>query len=219
MTPSLKIKVCGITRLQDASAACSLGVDLLGFNFVPVSRRYLNPYTARNIIDSLPPFISKVGIFADEDLAVVNDLADFLDLDAAQLHGTEDEVYCRRVKIPVVKAIHVDSPHDLVDLERYQVSGFLLDTKVEGELGGTGQTFPWKYAIDLCRRQRVIVAGGLTPDNVGEAVRTLSPYGVDTASGVEISPGIKDTELMEQFVRAARCAAAGNGGKCSGIAC
>jgi len=150
---------------------------------------------------------------------VVNDLAEFLDLDAVQLHGTEDELFCRRVKVPVVKAINVSSPDDLADLERYQVSGFLLDTKVEGELGGTGQTFPWKHAVDLCRRHRVIVAGGLTPGNVAEAVRTMSPYGVDTASGVETSPGIKDADLMEQFVRAARCAAAGNGGKCSGIAC
>ncbi len=219
MSPSLKIKICGITRVQDASAACSLGVDLLGFNFVPASKRYLNPYAARNIIDSLPPFISRIGIFADEDLAVVNDLAEFLDLDAVQLHGTEDELFCRRVKVPVVKAINVSSPDDLADLERYQVSGFLLDTKVEGELGGTRQTFPWKHAVDLCRRHRVIVAGGLTPGNVAEAVRTMSPYGVDTASGVETSPGIKDADLMEQFVRAARCAAAGIGGICSGIAC
>jgi len=219
MTPSLKIKICGITRSEDASVACSLGVDLLGFNFVPVSKRYLNPYTAKAIIDSLPPFISKVGIFADEELSVVNDLAGFLSLDAAQLHGKEDVQYCRRVTIPVVKAVHVQGPEDLSGLEEYDVSAFLLDTKVEGELGGTGQTFPWEHAVDLCQKFRVIVAGGLTPDNVAEAVRTLSPYGVDTASGVEISPGVKDADLMENFVRAARCAAAGNGGKCSGIAC
>ena len=222
MTPSLKIKICGITRMEDALAACSLGIDLLGFNFVPVSKRYLNPYTARHIIDSLPPFVSKVGIFADDDLSVVNDLADFLDLDAAQLHGSENVQYCRKVKVPVVKVVHVKGPEDLTDLaelEKYQVSGFLLDTKVEGELGGTGQTFPWEHAVDLCRRHRVIVAGGLTPDNVAQAVKTLAPYGVDTASGVEISPGVKDVDLMEKFVRAARCAAAGNGGKCSGIAC
>ena len=156
MTPSLKIKICGITRMEDALAACSLGVDLLGFNFVPVSKRYLNPYTARHIIDSLPPFVGKVGIFADEDPSVINDLADFLDLDAAQLHGSENVQFCRKVKVPVLKAVHVQGPEDLAELEKYKVSGFLLDTKVEGELGGTGQTFPWEHAVDFCREQDVI---------------------------------------------------------------
>lgn len=219
MKPLLKIKICGLTREQDALEACSLGADILGFNLVPESKRYIDPYTVRDIIRSMPPFVSKVGIFADEDLQVVNDLASFMGLDAVQLHGHEDETYCGKVKACVIKAVRVGGAEDLLGLEGYDVSAFLLDARVEGELGGTGRTFPWKVAEDFCRRNRVIAAGGLNAANVAEAVRILTPYGVDSASGVESAPGIKDPDLMEAFIRAARCAAMGNGGGCNDIAC
>lgn len=215
----LKVKICGITRLQDALDACEMGADILGFNFVPASPRYLNPYTAREIISRLPPFVTRVGVFADEELSVLNDMTTFLNLDAVQLHGSEDAQYCRMVKGPVVKAIRVSLPSDLEGLDELDVSAYLLDARVEGYLGGSGQTFPWQLAKGFCRDQKVFVAGGLTPENVGDAVRTLTPYGVDAASGVETEPGIKDPVLMERFIMAARCAGIGNGGGCSEAVC
>ena len=215
----LKVKICGITRPQDAMDACRMGADILGFNFVPASPRYLNPYTARELISRLPPFVIKMGVFADEELSVLNDMTSFLNLDGVQLHGSEDARYCRKVKGTVIKAVRVSSPADLEGLDEFDVSAYLLDARVEGFLGGSGQTFPWTLAKEFCRDQTVFVAGGLTPENVGDAVRTLAPYGVDAASGVEAEPGIKDPGLMERFIRAARCAGIGNGGGCSEAAC
>lgn len=215
----IKIKICGITRLQDAMDASDLGADILGFNFVPASPRYLNPYTAREIISTLPPFITKVGIFADEELSILNDMGRFLNLDVLQLHGNEDVAYCGSVLKPVIKAVRVASPYDLESMDEYEVSAYLLDARVDDVLGGSGRTFPWEIAMDFCRSHRVFAAGGLTPENVTQAVRTLSPYGVDTASGVESEPGIKDPALMESFINAARCAGIGNGGGCSEAVC
>ena len=215
----IKVKICGITRLQDAMNACDLGADILGFNFVPASPRYLNPNTAREIISMLPPFVTSMGVFANEELSVLNDMAQFLDLDAVQLHGNEDAHYCRKVKNPVVKAVRVSSPADLEGLDEYDVSAYLLDARVDSVLGGSGKTFPWEVAKDFCRSRKVFVAGGLTPENVGDAVRTLAPYGVDTASSVEAQPGIKDPALVERFIRAARCAGFGNRGGCSEVVC
>jgi phosphoribosylanthranilate isomerase len=212
---SVKVKICGITRLQDALDACAMGADLLGFNFVPESPRYINPYNAREIIASLPPFVITVGIFADEESAVVNDMAGFLKLDAVQLHGNEDIVYCRNIRTPVIKVVRVASQSDLDGLNGFNAAALLLDSKIDGILGGSGRTFPWELASALCRGKRVFVAGGLAPDNVGVAVRTLSPYGVDTASGVEREPGIKDPVLMEKFIKEARRAAMDIGGKSS----
>jgi len=216
---NIKVKICGITRLQDAMDACALGADLLGFNFVPESRRYVNPYTVREIIRSLPPFATTVGVFADEELKVVNDLAEFLHLGAVQLHGNEDMGYCRGVKSPVIKALRIGAESDLEELNSYDVAALLLDSRVEGTLGGSGKAFPWEMASEHCKRGRVFVAGGLTPENVGEAVRTLIPYGVDTASGVEARTAVKDPILMERFIRAAKHAAINSGGNFSDIAC
>jgi phosphoribosylanthranilate isomerase len=143
----------------------------------------------------------------------------FLNLDAVQLHGSEDSRYCRKVKKSVVKAVRVSSPADLEGLDEYDVSAYLLDARVAGVLGGSGRTFPWEMAKGFCRDKKVFVAGGLTSENVGDAVRILNPFGVDTASGVEVRPGIKDSALVERFINYARCACIGNGGGCSETAC
>ncbi|MDF1536551.1 MAG: phosphoribosylanthranilate isomerase [bacterium] len=213
----IKIKICGFTRPEDTLFACELGADILGFNFVPQSRRYTNPYAAREMISSLPPFVTTVGVFADEEAGVVNDLVDFLGLDAVQLHGRESAAYCRKIRTPVIRAVRVGEAADLEGLGNYEVAAFLLDAKVPGTLGGSGQTFPWELARDLCRTRKVFVAGGLSPANVAEAIKTLAPYGVDTASGVESGPGMKDPGLMGSFIRAARLAANYNGGACGDI--
>ena len=165
----IKIKICGFTRLEDAVAACELGADLLGFNFVPGSKRYIDPYSARGMIEAMPPFVSTVGIFAGEEVSMINDLAKFLGLDAVQLHGEESPDYCRRMDVPVIKALRVAEEADLGEVERYDVPAILLDARVPGEIGGTGQTFPWDLAEEVCRDKRVFVAGGLTPENVGKA--------------------------------------------------
>jgi phosphoribosylanthranilate isomerase len=214
----LKIKICGITRLSDAMDACELGADILGFNFVPASPRYLNPYTAKDIISSLPPFVTTVGIFADEEPSIVDNLADFINLDAVQLHGNETAQYCRDIKSPVLKAFRMASLSDLEGVDEFDVSAYLLDARVDGVLGGSGKTFPWELAKSICRSHKVFVAGGLTPENVSDAVRILAPYGVDAASGVESEPGVKDPVLVERFIRSARCAQTGNGGGCSEVA-
>jgi len=215
----LKVKICGITRLPDALDACRAGADILGFNFVPQSPRYLNPYTAREIISSLPPFVMTLGVFADEELSVVNDMAGFLKLDGVQLHGKEDPSYCGKVIVPVVKAIRVASASDLEGVDEYPVSAYLLDAKAEGLLGGSGTTFPWDVARGFIRERKVFIAGGLTPGNVADAVRTLAPYGVDAASGVEMAPGVKDARLVERFTMIARQAALEGLGGCGEIAC
>ena len=214
MTAAVRVKICGLTRWEDAQAACDAGADLLGFNFVPGSPRYVDPYTAREIMAHIPPFVSRVGVFAGEDIKVVNDLSVFLGLDAVQLHGSEDESYVARVQCPVIRSVRVGGPEDLEGLEGYRVSAFLLDARTDRALGGTGEVFPWELARDFCLRNRVFVAGGLGPDNVGEVIRTLSPYGVDAASGLESAPGRKDAQLMTRFIRTARCAASGNAGGC-----
>lgn len=214
---NVRVKICGITRDQDARDACVAGADLLGFNFVPESKRYVNPYAAREIITSLPPFVLSVGVFANEALGVVNDLSAFLRLNAVQLHGDEDPSYCRKVLVPVIKAVRVASEVDLRNLKRYDVAALLLDSKVNGTLGGSGVPFPWHLALDLCGCRRVFIAGGMDPGNVGRAIRALSPFGVDAASGVEIQPGIKDKVLMERFISSARRAAAEVGGNCGAI--
>ena len=159
------------------------------------------------IVDALPPFVTTVGIFAREEVSVVNGLSGFLGLDAVQLHGGEDAAYCRKITSPVVKAVGVAEASDLEGVEQFDVPALLLDAKVPGVLGGSGQTFPWDLARRLCRERRVFVAGGLGPGNVAGAIKELAPYGVDSASGVESAPGHKDPELMEAFVRAARMAA------------
>lgn len=209
---NLRVKICGITSCRDAGEACLAGADLLGFNFVGKSKRYINPYAAKDIIGSLPPFVLSVGVFADEELGVVNDMAAFCRLNAVQLHGDEDPSFCAKVRVPVIKAVRVASEVDLEGLRRYDVAALLLDSKVDGTLGGSGVAFPWRLASGLCGSRRVFAAGGLNPENVGRAIRIMSPFGVDAASGVESGPGIKDKGLMLKFIRAARRAAAELGG-------
>jgi phosphoribosylanthranilate isomerase len=210
---TIKIKICGITRAEDAADACELGADLLGFNFIPESKRYINPYAAREIISTLPPFVMSVGVFADEEQHVVNDMTRFLRLDAVQLHGSESPSYCTGVNAPVIKAMRIGAVEDLEGARCYDVPALLLDSKVKGIMGGSGKTFPWHFAAGLCDVKRIFVAGGITPDNVAEAIHTLSPFGIDCASGVEVKPGVKDRGLMEKLIGEAVRAAAGNGEK------
>jgi phosphoribosylanthranilate isomerase len=203
---AVRIKICGVTRLEDAQAAARLGCDAIGFNFWPESKRYLPPAAARAIIQRLPPLLTTVGVFVNQPEDELRAIAAESGIQVFQLHGDEPPDLCARLPLPVVKSIPVDQVRTLSRLLSYEVSAFLLDTPSRG-YGGTGQPFDWSLAHGVSEVAPVILAGGLNPDNVAEAIRTVRPYAVDVASGVERSPGVKDLALMTRFVAAARKAA------------
>jgi len=201
----VKIKICGITRLEDAKVAVSLGVDALGFIFHPKSPRCIDPSSAREIIRQLPPFIGKVGVFVDADLETVADTARRTGIDALQFHGAETPGYCGRFTMSVIKAFSVGADFDAAILDTYDVSGFLLDTWDDKSRGGTGRTFDWSIARRICDvKKNVVLAGGLGPTNIEEALAAVGPYAVDLNSGVEVKPGVKNPNKMREAVQIVR---------------
>ncbi len=200
----VKVKICGITSLEDAMTAINAGVDALGFVFHPASPRNISPETAARIIALLPPFIQCVGLFVDQKPDIVNRTADSCRLDIVQLHGDEPPEYCAEIERRIIKAIRVRGAWSLDIIGSYEVSAFLLDAWSPDMHGGTGMTFNWDIAAEASRRWRVILAGGLDPENVAGAVRMVKPYAVDVSSGVELSPGRKDPEKVIQFVKRAK---------------
>ncbi|MFZ5632702.1 MAG: phosphoribosylanthranilate isomerase [Bacillota bacterium] len=194
----VKVKICGICDLKAAKAAVDAGADALGFVFAP-SRRRISPDDAREIIKKLPPFVSRVGVFVDPTLEEVIDTAGYAGLDTIQLHGDEPPEFCRRIPYQVIKSFAVSGKPDPGLMGRYRVDAYLLDTQVPGSRGGTGRTFDWRLASGL-RVGPLIVAGGLTPENVQEAVKAFRPYAVDVSSGVE-SGGRKDIKKITDFIR------------------
>lgn len=201
---SVRVKICGITRMEDALAAVEAGADALGFVFYPKSPRCVSVETAREIAQALPPFASPVGVFVDAPMEHVKQTYERAGLRAVQLHGNETPAYCAALGVPAVKAFRVRGAVDF-PFEAYQgCAAFLLDAYVKGEPGGTGRAFRWELARDACRRRRVILAGGLTPENAAKAVQTVQPYAVDVSSGVEVSPGVKDHAKTAAFIRTAK---------------
>jgi phosphoribosylanthranilate isomerase len=202
------VKICGITNIDDARAAVNAGADALGFVFYSPSPRYITPEQAGQIIQGLPPFVTTVGLFVDVALDTVNDMARRCGLDRIQLHGRETPEFCRQVTRPVIKAIRIKNAQSLTPVPNYKVSAYLLDTYVEGALpGGTGASFAWELAARVKPYGPVILAGGLTPENIGVAVAQICPYGVDVSTGVERTPGIKDHHKIRQFIARAKAAA------------
>jgi phosphoribosylanthranilate isomerase len=200
----MRVKICGITCREDALMAVEAGVDALGFVFYEKSPRFVTPQKAAAIIRDLPPFVQTVGLFVNEEAGQVNWSADFCGLDVVQLHGEEEPEYCVEINRRVIKAFRVQDSASLAGLKRYQVAGYLLDAWSPLAHGGTGQTFEWDLARSVASTGRLILAGGLTPENVAEAVRTVAPYGVDVSSGVESTPGRKDPDKVIEFVRRAK---------------
>jgi len=197
----VKVKICGITSLEDALTAVAAGADALGFVFHSASPRHISPEQAADIIKQLPPFIQTVGLFVNEARDTVNTTADQCGLDIIQLHGEESPGYCDSVRRRVIKAYRVKDISTLDSLVQYHVSGCLLDAWSPAAHGGTGQTFNWEIAAEAAKRgHRIVLAGGLTPDNIAEAVRRVNPYAVDVSSGVESSPGHKDAEKIRKFI-------------------
>ncbi len=197
-----RIKICGITNIDDALMSIDAGADALGFNFVPDTPRYLkDTKAAAKIIDQLPPFITTVGLFVNADPELIQSIADECHLDMLQLHGDESPQFCQGFNRRVIKAVRVKDELSCSHLSNYRVSGYLLDTYVKGALGGTGVAFDWRLAVKAKQYGRIILAGGLDPDNVRSAVEQVRPYGVDVSSRVEASPGRKDPVKVEAFIR------------------
>ena len=198
----VRIKICGIMNEGDAAAAVNAGADALGFIFFEGSPRYVEPERAARIVAGLPPFVVPVGVFVNGPVEEVNEICETSGLQVAQLHGNETPEYCSLLNRPVIKVFRVKDATWKSDAEAYDVGAVLLDTFAEDLYGGTGVTFDWRLVEDSPRR--VILSGGLNPDNVAEAVRRVGPYGVDTGSGVEREPGRKDHEKIRAFVEAVR---------------
>jgi phosphoribosylanthranilate isomerase len=201
----VQVKICGITNVEDALAAVEAGADALGFVFYPPSPRYVTPERAREIIDKLPPFVTTVGLFVDVPVETVNAIAARCGLDRLQLHGHESPVFCAMAARPVIKAFRIKSADSLMPLPDYKVSAYLLDAYVEGALpGGTGASFAWELAAQAKPYGPLILAGGLTPENVASAIRQVAPYGVDVSTGVERAPGRKDHGKVRTFIARAK---------------
>ena len=204
----VKVKICGITNAEDAATAIAAGADALGFVLYRKSPRFVEPAVARRIIAGLPPFVLPVGVFVNEEAKIVRDLMDECGLALAQLHGDEPAVYCQELGRPALKALRLKDRGAFLALAEFQgratVRGFVIDAFSEQAYGGTGQTVDWTLAAEAARSARILLAGGLTPANVAEAVRLVRPYGVDVSSGVEERPGKKDPAKVQAFIAAAR---------------
>lgn len=200
----IKIKICGITNLDDALAAAEAGADALGFNFYKKSPRCIEPEKAAEIIAQLPPFIMPVGIFVNEREDRVREIQAKTCVQTVQFHGDESPEFCQRFGNRVIKAFQVKDKESLKAMAHYRVGAFLLDSYREGMRGGTGTTFDWHLAVVAKTFGKVILAGGLTPDNVVEAVKLVQPYGVDVAGGVEKEKGIKDHAKIKKFITEVR---------------
>lgn len=185
------VKICGITRVEDAAAAIEAGAGALGFVFWPGSPRFIDPYRARAIVSVLPPFVVPVGVFVNQPLDYVSGVASLVPLGAVQLHGDEPVSYAGELARPVIKAASIGASASMIDAWPAHVM-ILLDVHDPVKRGGTGRTVDWAAASAVARRRRTLLAGGLTPDNVVDAVERVRPFGIDVSSGVERSPGIKD---------------------------
>ena len=201
------VKICGITNLEDALAAVASGADALGFNFYQPSPRYIAPQNARAFIDRLPDAVLTVGVFVNEELESVRSIATQAGLKALQLHGDESPEYCRQLAADnyVIKTFTVAGSFDPQLAQMYEVQAIMLDTRDNNLRGGTGRVFDWSVAQQLRPLlPNLFLAGGLSPENVAEAVTTVRPYAVDACSSLELKPGIKSHERVSVFIDAVR---------------
>jgi len=203
----IRVKICGITNAADAEAAAQAGADLIGLNFYELSPRVVSLETAADIREALPKSVEAVGIFVNHPPREIIRISRLLRLDAAQLHGDETPEAVTRVSgnVPVFKAVRVDAHFALSSLKPYSdASAFLLDASRAGQYGGTGHTIDWALARQAATSHRIILAGGLKPENVAAAIRVVRPYAVDVASGVESKPGRKDHARVRAFIEEVR---------------
>lgn len=202
---SVKVKICGITNLPDARAAVDAGADALGFVFYEQSPRYVSLRVAAEIARQLPPFILKVGVFVNVPEELVFNAIAQCSLNLLQFHGEETPEYCTSFGIMSMKAFRIRNAKSLLALPDYKTEAWLLDAYTPNNRGGTGAKFNWDWAVEAQKFGRpIFLAGGLTPDNVADAVRRVKPFGVDVSSGVESAPGKKDYDKVRAFIRAAK---------------
>ena len=198
-----RVKVCGITRIDDALLAADLGAAALGFVFWPRSPRFIEPAVAREIVAALPAAVVTVGVFVDQAADYVRETSEAVPLGAVQLHGSESVSFAESLMTPVIKAVPVDERFDPAALDDLPSSlTVLLDAYDPARRGGTGQTINWQRARLAARRRPIVLAGGLTPENVIAAIDIVRPYAVDVSSGVETAPGIKDARKLTAFFKA-----------------
>nr|WP_286945166.1 phosphoribosylanthranilate isomerase [Pseudomonas sp. UBA6718] len=202
---AVRVKICGITRVEDALAAAAAGADAIGLVFYAKSPRAVDIEQAREILAALPPFVTSVGLFVDAERSELERILASVPLDLLQFHGDESVQQCEAFGRPYIKALRVKAGDDIAaQVARYpSAQGILLDAYVEGVPGGTGEAFDWSL-IPQALSKPLILAGGLRPDNVAEAVSRVRPYAVDVSGGVEASKGVKDVEKVGAFIRAAR---------------
>jgi len=199
----VKVKICGITNFEDAQTAVLAGCDMLGFVFYEKSPRYIRPDRAGDIISSLPGEVEKVALFVNEQKKTITDILNQIkEIDILQFHGDETPDYCNAFNKRIIKAIRVKNKDSVKQMASYNVNFFLLDAFKKDVYGGTGENFEWKLAKDAkAYNVPIILSGGLNPENVKEAIELVEPYAVDVSSGVEISPGRKDPELIKRFIQ------------------
>jgi len=194
----MKVKICGVTNIEDALLAEQLGADAIGFIFYKPSKRYVSPETAKAIAQKLSAFIPRVGVFVDESEEEINRISSAAKINIIQLHGSEKPEMISKLAFPVIKSFRITETFDFSILEEYPSTTFLLDTFSQNEFGGTGKTFDWNV-IPYSIRERVIIAGGVSEKNVEEIYKTIKPYAVDVSSSLEKSPGKKDHNKMKSF--------------------
>ncbi|MBI2834645.1 MAG: phosphoribosylanthranilate isomerase [Acidobacteria bacterium] len=198
----VRVKICGVTRAEDAWLAAELGASAIGFIFWPKSPRFIEPEAAARIVETLPAKVTPIGVFVNQARDHVESVARIVGLGAVQLHGQEGREFCDRLLRPVIKAVTVGQD-DLDEACTWPPHvTLLIDARDPVLVGGTGRTVDWHAAARIARTRRVLLSGGLRPDNVQAAIRTVAPYGVDAASGVEAAPGVKDSAKLRAFFRA-----------------
>ncbi|OGS37638.1 MAG: hypothetical protein A2293_16555 [Elusimicrobia bacterium RIFOXYB2_FULL_49_7] len=201
------VKICGITKIEDARYAAYLGYDAIGLIFYPKSPRYITPEKARHIVSELPPFVNCIGVFVDERPEIVREIASFVKLSGLQLHGHESPEYCKSMPLRVIKAFGVDSRFNFRALAEYNdanLAGFLLDKYSPELIGGTGQTFEWGLVENAKEYGKVILAGGINLFNVEAAIKEAEPDAIDVNSGVEVLPGEKNRVKMKELIEKVR---------------
>ena len=201
---TVKIKICGMTSMEDTLLAVNGGADAVGFIFYKKSPRCISAKTVKSIIATLPPFVETVGVFVNESADRVNRIADSCKLSAVQLHGDESPAFCKKIRHKVIKAVRVKGKESFDGMSSYKVSAFLLDSHSDQQQGGTGETFDWRLVSEGKKYGPVILAGGLDPSNVAHAIQKVKPYAVDVCSGVERMPGIKDPARLQAFIKAVK---------------
>ena len=199
-----RVKFCGFTHQDDVAQAVALGADALGFVFYGPSSRYVSPEHAKTLTRSVPAFVTRVGLFVNEEAETIQRIFEIAQLNLIQYHGEESPEFCDAVGLPYIKAFRVRKGMDLrTEMDRYpNASGFLLDAYVKGQPGGTGERFDWELIPHS--HAPIILAGGLTPDNAKDAIDQVAPWALDVSGGIEIKPGRKDPDKMARFMDACR---------------